>query len=51
MIIDLSRASAMYLLNNLQMLKLARLSVSKVSSDEWKFLVGEMKKNGDVVGE
>ncbi|KAF7876419.1 hypothetical protein EAF04_001511 [Stromatinia cepivora] len=38
-------------LNNMQMLKLARLSVSKVSSDEWSFLVGEMKKNGDVVKE
>ncbi|CAD6455387.1 4dc4016e-b38f-4d7a-b9b7-d2dd93373c73 [Sclerotinia trifoliorum] len=38
-------------LNNMQMLKLARLSVSKVSSDEWRFLVGEMEKNGDVVKE
>ncbi|APA14326.1 hypothetical protein sscle_12g090960 [Sclerotinia sclerotiorum 1980 UF-70] len=38
-------------LNNMQMLKLARLSVSKVSSDEWRFLVGEMEKNGDVVRE
>lgn len=36
-------------LNNMQMLKLARLSVSKVSSGEWKFLVSEMEKNGDVV--
>ncbi|KAF7929899.1 uncharacterized protein EAE97_009496 [Botrytis byssoidea] len=38
-------------LNNMQMLKLARLSVSKVSSDEWRFLVGEMEKNGDVIKE
>lgn len=36
-------------LENMQMLKLARLSVSKVSEAEWKFLVGEMEKNGDVV--
>ncbi|QSZ31424.1 hypothetical protein DSL72_000989 [Monilinia vaccinii-corymbosi] len=38
-------------LNNMQMLKLARLSVSKVSSEEWRFLVGEMKKNGDEIEE
>ncbi|RAL64720.1 hypothetical protein DID88_001751 [Monilinia fructigena] len=38
-------------LNNMQMLKLARLSVSKVSSEEWRFLVGQMEKNGDVIAE
>jgi len=31
------------------MLKLARLSVSKVSEEEWKFLVAEMEKNGDLI--
>ncbi|PQE32424.1 thymocyte nuclear 1 protein [Rutstroemia sp. NJR-2017a WRK4] len=36
-------------LENMQMLKLARLSVSKISEGEWRFLVGEMEKNGDVV--
>jgi len=36
-------------LENMQMLKLARLSVSKVSAEEWDFLVKEMAKNGDVV--
>ncbi|ESZ96825.1 hypothetical protein SBOR_2826 [Sclerotinia borealis F-4128] len=36
-------------LENMQMLKLARLSVSKVSGEEWRFLVGQMEKNGDVV--
>ncbi|PQE13348.1 Thymocyte nuclear 1 protein [Rutstroemia sp. NJR-2017a BVV2] len=36
-------------LENMQMLKLARLSVSKISDGEWRFLVGEMEKNGDVV--
>lgn len=36
-------------LENMQMLKLARLSVSKVSEAEWRFLVGEMEKNGDVI--
>ncbi|CAG8983241.1 hypothetical protein HYALB_00002677 [Hymenoscyphus albidus] len=36
-------------LENMQMLKLARMSVSKVSAEEWEFLVGEMKKRGDEV--
>jgi predicted RNA-binding protein with PUA-like domain len=36
-------------LENMQMLKLARLSVSKVSAEEWDFLVKEMVKNGDVI--
>ncbi|EKD18748.1 AT DNA binding protein [Drepanopeziza brunnea f. sp. 'multigermtubi' MB_m1] len=36
-------------LANMQMLKLARMSVSKVSEAEWEFLVGEMRKRGDVV--
>jgi predicted RNA-binding protein with PUA-like domain len=36
-------------LENFQMLKLARISVSKVSKGEWEFLVGEMEKRGDVV--
>jgi predicted RNA-binding protein with PUA-like domain len=36
-------------LENMQMLKLARLSVSKISDGEWRFLVGEMEKNGDIV--
>ncbi len=36
-------------LENMQMLKLARMSVSKVSKGEWDFLVGEMEKNGDVI--
>jgi predicted RNA-binding protein with PUA-like domain len=36
-------------LENMQMLKLARISVSKVSAGEWDFLVGEMVKNGDVI--
>ena len=36
-------------LENMQMLKLARLSVSKVSKGEWDFLVGEIEKRGDVV--
>jgi len=34
-------------LENMQMLKLSRLSVSKVSQDEWSFLTGIMEKNGD----
>jgi predicted RNA-binding protein with PUA-like domain len=36
-------------LENMQMLKLARISVSKVSAEEWNFLVSEMAKNGDIV--
>ncbi|KAM3070006.1 hypothetical protein ACMFMG_003958 [Clarireedia jacksonii] len=36
-------------LENMQMLKLARLSVSKISDGEWRFIVGEMEKNGDVL--
>lgn len=31
------------------MLKLTRLSVSKVDVEEWEFLVGVMEKNGDVI--
>lgn len=38
-------------LENMQMLKLTRMSVSKVSEGEWRFLVDEMKKRGDVVEE
>ncbi|PBP20803.1 EVE domain protein, partial [Diplocarpon rosae] len=36
-------------LENMQMLKQTRMSVSKVSAEEWAFLVGEMGKRGDVV--
>jgi len=36
-------------LENMQMLKLTRLSVSKVSTEEWEFLTGVMEKNGDVI--
>jgi predicted RNA-binding protein with PUA-like domain len=36
-------------LENMQMLKLTRLSVSKVSAEEWAFLAGVMEKNGDVI--
>jgi predicted RNA-binding protein with PUA-like domain len=36
-------------LENMQMLKLTRLSVSKVSKEEWEFLTGVMEKNGDVL--
>ncbi|RDW84929.1 hypothetical protein BP6252_02519 [Coleophoma cylindrospora] len=38
-----------HVLENMQMLKLARLSVSKVSEEEWRFLTGVMKENGDVI--
>ncbi|RDW78223.1 DUF55-domain-containing protein [Coleophoma crateriformis] len=38
-----------HVLENMQMLKLARLSVSRVSEEEWRFLTGVMKKNGDVI--
>jgi predicted RNA-binding protein with PUA-like domain len=36
-------------LENMQTLKLARISVSKVSAEEWNFLVSEMAKNGDII--
>ena len=36
-------------LENMQILKLTRLSVSKVSEEEWEFLTGVMEGNGDVV--
>ena len=36
-------------LADMQMLKLGRMSVSKVSAGEWQFLIGEMKERGDVV--
>jgi predicted RNA-binding protein with PUA-like domain len=36
-------------LENMQMLKLTRLSVSKVSAGEWDFLIGVMEKNGDKI--
>ena len=36
-------------LENMQMLKMSRISVSKVSAEEWNFLVGEMAKNGDII--
>ncbi|KAI6714787.1 hypothetical protein PZA11_005080 [Diplocarpon coronariae] len=36
-------------LGNMQMLKLTRMSVTRVSAEEWEFLVGEMGKRGDVV--
>lgn len=36
-------------LKDMQMLKLTRLSVSRVSEGEWEFLVGEMGRRGDVV--
>ena len=36
-------------LKEMQMLKLTRLSVSRVREEEWQFLVEEMKKRGDVV--
>jgi predicted RNA-binding protein with PUA-like domain len=38
-------------LNGMEMLRLARLSVSKVSEGEWRFLVEEMGKRGDVIDE
>ena len=34
-------------LENMQMLKLTRLSVSKVNEEEWNFLVEVMEDNGD----
>lgn len=36
-----------HVLGNLQMLKLARMSVSKVEESEWNFLISEMIKRGD----
>lgn len=36
-------------LENMQMLKLARISVSKVSTEEWNFLVSQMKERGDEI--
>lgn len=36
-------------LKEMQMLKLTRLSVSKVRAEEWEFLVGEMERRGDVL--
>jgi predicted RNA-binding protein with PUA-like domain len=36
-------------LENMQMLKLTRLSVSRVSQGEWDFLTSVMEKNGDKV--
>jgi predicted RNA-binding protein with PUA-like domain len=36
-------------LENMQMLKLGRLSVSKVSTEEWNFVVNEMANRGDVI--
>lgn len=36
-------------LAEMQMLKLGRMSVSKVSTGEWEFLVGGMEKRGDEV--
>ncbi|KAF4635136.1 hypothetical protein G7Y89_g2956 [Cudoniella acicularis] len=36
-------------LENMQVLKLARMSVSKVSAKEWDFLTVEMKKRGDEI--
>jgi hypothetical protein len=36
-------------LKEMQMLKLSRMSVSKVSGGEWEFLIEEAKKRGDEV--
>jgi predicted RNA-binding protein with PUA-like domain len=36
-------------LENMQMLKLTRLSVSRVSKEEWDFLKGVMEKNGEEI--
>ncbi|POS84997.1 hypothetical protein EPUL_002771 [Erysiphe pulchra] len=36
-----------HVLANLQMLKLARMSVSKVGESEWNFIISEMIKRGD----
>jgi len=34
-------------LENMQMLKLSRLSVSAVREEEWKFLIEAIEKNGE----
>ena len=39
------------MLGGMQMLKMGRMSVSRVSGEEWEFLVGEMGRRGDVVKE
>lgn len=36
-------------LANMQMLKLTRLSVSKVTSEEWDFIVSVMRDNGEEI--
>lgn len=36
-------------LENMQMLKSTRLSVSKVSPEEWEFLTSVMEGNGDKI--
>jgi len=36
-------------LKEMQMLKLTRLSVSRVTEEEWQFLVSRMGERGDVV--
>lgn len=36
-------------LKDMQMLKLSRMSVSKVSVSEWEFLTGELRKRGEVI--
>ncbi|TVY92996.1 Thymocyte nuclear protein [Lachnellula willkommii] len=38
-------------LEEMQMMKLARISVSKVREEEWRFLVEEMKERGDIIAE
>jgi predicted RNA-binding protein with PUA-like domain len=38
-----------HVLENMQMLKLGRLSVSAVRKEEWEFLIGEMSVKGDKV--
>lgn len=40
-----------HVLGEMQMLKMGRMSVSKMSGEEWRFLVGEMKKRGDEIKE
>jgi len=36
-------------LKDMQMLKLTRLSVSRVSQGEWEFLTGVIEENGEVI--
>lgn len=36
-------------LAQMQMLRMGRMSVSRVSEGEWEFLVEEMRKRGDVL--